>query len=89
MFVGMDKIHKECSSRMLNMELLGTKGTFMRHPDDITAVFGKGDPALYSKAAPGLKRLSRWLGNGLVVNADVQNHAQVRRRCGRLPLPLP
>lgn len=61
---------------MLYMELLGTKATCMRHPDDIQAVFS-GDPLLYSKAAPGLKRLSSWLGNGLVVNADVEHHATV------------
>ncbi len=78
-FVGLDVLHKEASSRMLYMELLGTKATCMRHPDDIQAVFN-GDPLLYSKAAPGLKRLVRWLGNGLVVNADVEHHAKVRGR---------
>jgi hypothetical protein len=55
---------------------MGTKATCMRHPDDIAAVF-RGDPALFCKSAPGLRRLERWLGNGLVVNGDEANHAQV------------
>jgi hypothetical protein len=66
------------------MEMMGTKSVYCRHPDDCAAILKS--QARFPKSEVALGRLSDWLGNGLASNTDVTNHAvgacAVVGRCG-------
>ncbi|KAI8466592.1 MAG: cytochrome P450 [Monoraphidium minutum] len=63
-------------SRMIEMEILGTRSVYLRHPDDLNLILR--DQARFPKSQEALATLEAWLGNGLVANTDIPNHAAVK-----------
>jgi len=59
------------------MEMLGTKAYYTRHPDDMLTILKDSTRFPKTKA---LERLSDWIGNGLVSNVDAVDHAVSARR---------
>uniref|UniRef100_A0A383VRC8 Cytochrome P450 n=1 Tax=Tetradesmus obliquus TaxID=3088 RepID=A0A383VRC8_TETOB len=76
LFSFVEREFAETGVRCLDLQVFGRHAVYTRHPEDIGSVLH--NPSKWTKAPLMMKRLDRWLGEGLVSELDPARHAAAR-----------
>ncbi|WIA37607.1 hypothetical protein OEZ86_014509 [Tetradesmus obliquus] len=76
LFSFVEREFAETGVRCLDLQVFGRHAVYTRHPEDISSVLR--NPSKWTKAPLMMKRLDRWLGEGLVSELDPARHAAAR-----------
>ncbi|WIA17418.1 hypothetical protein OEZ85_014271 [Tetradesmus obliquus] len=76
LFSFVEREFAETGVRCLDLQVFGRHAVYTRHPEDIGSVLR--NPSKWTKAPLMMKRLDRWLGEGLVSELDPARHAAAR-----------